>query len=86
MRGGEVLEHPTIVQIAQQHSKTPAQVVLRWHVQSGLIVIPKSVTPQRIQENLNLFDFKLSTDEMSQIEGLDEGRRIAADPDTADFK
>lgn len=86
MRGGEVLEHPTVAQIAQQHGKTPAQVVLRWHVQSGLIVIPKSVTPQRIQENLSLFDFELSADEMRQIAGMDEGRRIAADPDTADFK
>jgi diketogulonate reductase-like aldo/keto reductase len=86
MRGGEVLEHQTVTQIAQQHGKTPAQVVLRWHVQNGLIVIPKSVTPQRIQENLNLFDFELSSDEMRQIEGMDEGRRIAADPDTADFK
>jgi diketogulonate reductase-like aldo/keto reductase len=86
MRGGEVLEHPTVVQIAQQHGKTPAQVVLRWHVQSGLIVIPKSVNEQRIRENFALFDFELAAAEMRQIDDLDAGQRIAADPDTADFK
>jgi diketogulonate reductase-like aldo/keto reductase len=86
MRAGEALEHPTIVNVAQRHGKTPAQVVLRWHVQSGLVVIPKSVNPERIRENFALFDFELSADEMQQIEGMDQGRRIAADPDTADFK
>jgi diketogulonate reductase-like aldo/keto reductase len=86
MRAGEALEHPTIVDVAQRHGKTPAQVVLRWHVQSNLVVIPKSVNPERIRENFALFDFELSADEMQQIEGMDQGRRIAADPDTADFK
>jgi diketogulonate reductase-like aldo/keto reductase len=86
MRAGEVLEHSTIVSLAQQHNKTPAQVVLRWHVQNGLIVIPKSVNAERIRENFAIFDFELSADEMRQIETLDAGRRIAADPDTADFK
>jgi diketogulonate reductase-like aldo/keto reductase len=86
MRGGEALEHPTIANLAQQHGKTPAQIVLRWHVQSGLIVIPKSVNEQRIRENFALFDFELSADEMRQIDVMDAGQRIAADPDTADFK
>jgi diketogulonate reductase-like aldo/keto reductase len=86
MRGGEALEHPTIANLAQKHGKTPAQIVLRWHVQSGLIVIPKSVNEQRIRENFALFDFELSADEMRQIDVMDAGQRIAADPDTADFK
>ena len=86
MRGGDGLEHPAIVSIAQQHSKTPAQIILRWHVQSGFIVIPKSVTPQRIQENLALFDFELSDSDMQIIESMEAGHRIGADPDTANFK
>lgn len=86
MRGRDVLEHPVIADLARQHGKTPAQVVLRWHVQSGFVVIPKSVNPQRIQENIDLFDFELSPAEMSAIEALDEGRRLGADPDAAAFK
>lgn len=86
MRGGEGLEHPVIVDLANKHSKTPAQVILRWHVQSGFIVIPKSVTPKRIRENLALFDFELSENDIGLIESMDSGHRIGADPDTADFK
>lgn len=86
MRGGEVIENPLIVAMAQKHGKTAAQVVLRWHVQSGFIVIPKSVNPQRIRENFALFDFELSQEEMQAIAGLDAGRRLGADPDTAAFK
>ena len=86
MRGGETLEHPVIVTVARRHGKTPAQVILRWHVQSGLIVIPKSVTPERIRENLGLFDFELSENEMRAIDDLDAGKRIGSDPDTARFK
>lgn len=86
MRGGEVLENPIITKLAEQHGKTPAQIVLRWHVQNGLIVIPKSVNAERIRENFDLFDFELSTSEIQQIEGMDIEKRIAADPDTAAFK
>ena len=86
MRAGEALEHPVITDIARRHDKTPAQIVLRWHVQNGFIVIPKSVKPERIRENIALFDFELSENEMRAIEGMDEGRRIGADPDTASFK
>lgn len=86
MRAGEALEHPVIADLAQKHNKTPAQVILRWHVQSGFIVIPKSVTPERIRENIALFDFALSEPEMQAIQGMDQGQRIGADPDTADFK
>jgi 2,5-diketo-D-gluconate reductase A len=86
MQGGEVLRHPIIAGLAERHGRTPAQVVLRWHVQSGLIVIPKSVTPARIQENIALFDFTLSEADMAAIATLDSGRRLGADPDTAQFK
>jgi diketogulonate reductase-like aldo/keto reductase len=86
MRAGEALEHPVIAGLAQKHGRTPAQVILRWHVQSGFIVIPKSVKPERIRENFSLFDFELSSDDMAQVEGMDANQRISADPDTASFK
>ncbi len=86
MRAGEALEHPVITNLAQTYGKTPAQVILRWHVQSGFIVIPKSVKPERIRENLALFDFELSANDMRAIEGMDREQRIGADPDTARFK
>jgi 2,5-diketo-D-gluconate reductase A len=79
---GVVLDDPVIVGIAEAHGKTPAQVVIRWHVQLGNVVIPKSVTPERILENFDVFDFELSAGEMGQIEALDAGRRIGPDPDT----
>jgi diketogulonate reductase-like aldo/keto reductase len=86
MQGGEALEHPVITKIAQAHGKTSAQVILRWHVQNGFIVIPKSVNPQRIRENFALFDFELTSEDMQAIEGMDEHKRIGSDPDTASFK
>lgn len=79
---GEVLDDPAITSIAAAHDRTPGQVVLRWHLQLGNIVIPKSVTPERIVENFDVFDFELSGEEMRQIEGLDRGERIGPDPDT----
>jgi 2,5-diketo-D-gluconate reductase A len=79
---GLVLEDPVIVQIAEAHERTPGQVVIRWHLQLGNVVIPKSVTPQRIRENFEVFDFELSAAEMSAIEALDAGRRTGPDPDT----
>jgi diketogulonate reductase-like aldo/keto reductase len=86
MQAGEALEHRVIADLAQKYGKTPAQVILRWHVQSGFIVIPKSVKPERIQENIALFDFELSEHDMHAIEGMDREQRIGADPDTASFK
>jgi 2,5-diketo-D-gluconate reductase A len=79
---GEVLDDPTITDIADAHDRTPGQVVIRWHIQLGNVVIPKSVTPERIEENFQVFDFELSGDEMNAIEQLDEGERIGPDPDT----
>ena len=79
---GSVLGEPAIVEIAERHRRTPAQVVIRWHLQLGNVVIPKSVTPERIRENFDVFDFQLSEQEMEAIDALDEGRRIGPDPDT----
>jgi 2,5-diketo-D-gluconate reductase A len=79
---GEVLDDPTITEIADAHYRTPGQVVIRWHIQLGNVVIPKSVTPERIEENFQVFDFELSGDEMKAIEQLDKGERIGPDPDT----
>ena len=79
---GEVLDDPVITSIAESHERTPGQVVLRWHLQLGNVVIPKSVTPDRIQQNLHVFDFELSDEEMSEIESLDVGERTGPDPDT----
>ena len=86
MRGGEAFEIPTIEKIARANDKTPAQIILRWHIQSDLIVIPKSVTPERIKENISVFDFSLSDEDMKSIAALDENHRTGADPNTADFK
>jgi diketogulonate reductase-like aldo/keto reductase len=85
MRGGEVLQDPVIIEIAKNHEATPAQVVIRWHIQSGLIVIPKSVHADRIKENFDVFKFELTDKEMRRIENMDAGKRIGPDPDTANF-
>lgn len=83
---GRLLQDPVIGRIAQKHGKTPAQIVIRWHLDSGLIVIPKSVTPSRIRENIEVFEFALDGDDMAAIERLDDPRgRIGPDPDHADF-
>jgi 2,5-diketo-D-gluconate reductase A len=77
---GQVLDDATITRIAKAHGATPAQVVLRWHLQLGHIVIPKSVTTLRIRENLDVFGFELAHDELTAIADLDTGRRIGPDP------
>lgn len=83
--GRGLLEVPTIVAIAQKHGKTPAQVVLRWQVQLGNVVIPKSVTPSRIRENIDVFGFELDDDDLAALAALDEGRRLGPDPATFDM-
>lgn len=79
-QGGEVLEDPVVNEIAKKHGKTAAQVVLRWHIQEDSIVIPKSVTPSRIEENFNVFDFELSEEEMKQMKGINRNERKGGDP------
>jgi 2,5-diketo-D-gluconate reductase A len=80
---GDVLDDPMVTEIAAKLGKTPAQVVLRWHVQRGNIVFPKSVTPERIRENFEIFDFEISPADVEQIDGLDRGEagRIGPNPD-----
>jgi 2,5-diketo-D-gluconate reductase A len=84
---GKLLDDRAITEIAAKHGRTPAQVVLRWHLDSGLITIPKSVTPSRIRENIRVFDFALDGDDLERIAALDDpaGGRIGSDPDTATF-
>ncbi len=82
---GKVLDDPTIVRIAGAHGKTPAQVTVRWHLQRGDVVFPKSITPDRIRENFDLFDFELSPAEMTDITLLDRGERTGPNPDTFNY-
>jgi 2,5-diketo-D-gluconate reductase A len=79
---GELLDDPVIEEIASAHDRTPAQVVLRWHIELGNVVIPKSVTPSRIEENFHVFDFELSSEEIERLCELDRGERTGPDPDT----
>ncbi|MFT8775413.1 MAG: aldo/keto reductase [Gluconacetobacter liquefaciens] len=80
---GQVLEDPVIAEIGRKYGKTPAQAVIRWHLDNGLIVIPKSVTPKRIEENISVFDFALDAEDMQRIAGLDRADgRIGPDPAT----
>ena len=85
---GAVLDNPAIVSIAEARGISPAQVILRWHMQEGTIAIPKSVTPDRIKANLELFDFELDGDDMAAIEALDKGEagRTGSDPATFDWR
>jgi 2,5-diketo-D-gluconate reductase A len=77
---GEVLQDPRIGELAAKHGRTPAQVVLRWHIQEGNIVIPKSTTTARIKENFEIFDFELSEEDMKLFDSLDSGQRTGLDP------
>jgi len=85
---GQEINNPVIAEIAKKHGKTPAQTIIRWHLDEGLIVIPKSVTPHRIHENFGVLDFKLDQDDLAKIAALDNprGGRMGADPATADFR
>jgi methylglyoxal/glyoxal reductase len=82
---GRFLDEPVLGSTSDRHGKTPAQVILRWHLQHEIIPIPKSVTPSRLRENAEVFDFKLSQQEMAEIDGLNKDQRFGADPDHIDF-
>jgi len=82
---GQVLDNPVIVGIATEHGKTPAQVVLRWHVQRGDIVFPKSVTRSRVEENFDIFDFELSDSEVGFISALNKDERTGPNPDEFNY-
>ncbi|WP_018155261.1 aldo/keto reductase [Demetria terragena] len=79
-QGGDILKDPVIVEIAERVGRTPAQVILRWHLQIGNVVIPKSVTPSRIAENFDVFDFELTDADLAAIEQLDSGDRLGPNP------
>ncbi|MFJ5709266.1 MULTISPECIES: aldo/keto reductase [unclassified Streptomyces] len=79
-QGRGLLDVPALVAIGRKHGRTPAQVVLRWHLQLGNVVIPKSVTPSRIRENIEVFDFELDAEDLAAIGALDEGRRLGPNP------
>ena len=82
LASGELLGNATLVQLGEKHGKTPAQVVIRWHLQLGNVVIPKSKTPSRIAENAAVFDFKLDNEDMAAIADLETGVRTGGNPDT----
>lgn len=82
---GRFLDEPTLKKIADNHNKSPAQVILRWHLQNQIIAIPKSVTPSRLKENADIFDFELTQTEMEMIAALNQNQRFGADPDHIDF-
>lgn len=81
-RGGKLLEDPAITQIARNNGKSPAQVILRWHIERGDIVFPKSVRPPRIRENFDIFDFELSAEDIAVISSLNRDQRTGPNPDT----
>lgn len=83
--GGSVLSDPRLESISRRVGRSPAQVVLRWHIQRGLIVIPKSTHQERIEQNAQVFDFTLDEDDMNAISAMDSGIRAGADPDNFDF-
>lgn len=84
MRGKSIFTNETIQQLASKYNKTPAQIILRWDIQSGILTIPKSVTPSRIKENSEIFDFELSQEDMKAIDNLNQNYRTGQDPE--DFK
>ncbi len=80
--GTDVLREPVVRELAERNGRTAAQVVLRWHLQLGLVTVPKSSDPQRLQDNLAVFDFALTAEEMAQLSALDQGEDAATDSDT----
>ncbi|GAA3696514.1 aldo/keto reductase [Gordonia hankookensis] len=82
---GDVLDDPVLVKIAQEKNRSTAQVTLRWHIQRGDIVFPKSVTRARVEENFALFDFELSAEDVAAIDGLNKDRRRGPDPDEFNY-
>ena len=85
-QGKGLLENPHILDVARRKARTPGQVVLRWHIQLGNVVIPKSVNPDRIRENIDLFDFELDESDMQAIAQVRTGRRLGADPNHFDTR
>ncbi|MCM3618524.1 aldo/keto reductase [Sutcliffiella horikoshii] len=85
LMNGQILEHDLIKELAGSYQKTPAQIVIRWDLQNGVVTIPKSTKAHRLAENADVFDFQLSAEDMEQIDQLNENHRIGPDPDNFDF-
>lgn len=83
--GGNLLSDPRLAAIGAKYGKSPAQVTIRWHIQRGVIVLPKSTHAERIRQNFDVFDFNLTGEDMAAVSAIDTGRRNGADPDTFDF-
>lgn len=81
----DLLTQAVLLELAEQYGKTPAQIVLRWHIERGIVVIPKSVTPSRIRENRDIFDFSLSKEDMDKVATLNTGERYSGNPDDQEF-
>ncbi|MEB6247962.1 aldo/keto reductase [Mammaliicoccus sciuri] len=81
LMNGQILEDEVVKEIANELDRTPAQVIIRWNIDENIVVIPKSVTPSRIEENLNVFDFELSEDQLSRLNALNKDERIGPDPE-----
>jgi diketogulonate reductase-like aldo/keto reductase len=82
---GKILGDPVVTSLAEKHNKTPAQILLRWDLEKEVVTIPKSVTPERINENSQIFDFRLSQEDISLIDSLNKNYRLGPDPDNFDF-
>jgi 2,5-diketo-D-gluconate reductase A len=80
--GTDLLEHSTVITLAAKYGKTPGQIVLRWHIELGLVAIPRSATPARIVQNMDIFDFALTGDEVAELSALDTGADAGVDSDT----
>lgn len=79
------LDHPLLVELGQKYGKSPAQIVIRWDLENKVVTIPKSITPERIRQNADVFDFTLSAEDVEKISALNENKRIGPDPDNFDF-
>lgn len=82
MQGKKDLDDPLFVELGKKYGKTPAQVILKWHQQNEILAIPKSVTPSRIEENIDIFDFAISPDDMERIDAYNKDERLSSNPDT----
>lgn len=85
LKQGELLSEPTIVEIAENHEKSPAQVILRWDLQNEVVTIPKSIKEHRIIQNADIFDFELTAEDMDRLNSLNKDERVGPDPDNFDF-
>jgi len=81
-----ILQNPTLLQIGEKYGKTSAQAILRWNIQQGIVTIPKSINPERIKANFEIFDFELTADDMAAIDAINIDQRVGTDPDLFEFK